>query len=114
MDITHKSARTMLKDYQKHKMDIEERIRQNMLAKQKKVQEKERDAIKRTRTIIAELQECGGEWSLKNFQENVNWKRPIANKIPSFVSSSIRSLFLNQNVMTRKDFNRLRKDELIV
>ena len=37
MDITRKSARTMLKDYQKHKMDIEERIRQNMLAKQKKV-----------------------------------------------------------------------------
>ena len=35
MDITRKSARTMLKDYQKHKMDIEERIRQNTLAKQK-------------------------------------------------------------------------------
>ena len=65
MDITRKSARTMLKDYQKHKMDIEERIRQNMLAKQKKVQEKERDTIKRTRIIIVDLQECGGEWFLK-------------------------------------------------
>ena len=53
-------------------MDIEERIRQNMLAKQKKAQEKERDASKRTRTIIAELQECGGEWSLINFEEKYN------------------------------------------
>ena len=42
-------------------MNNEERIRQNMLAKQKKAQEKERDALKRTRTIIAALQECGGE-----------------------------------------------------
>ena len=49
----------MLKDYQKRKMDIEERIRLNMLDKQTKAQEKERDALKRTRTIIAELQECG-------------------------------------------------------
>ena len=53
-----------------------------MLAKQKKSQEKERDALKRTRTIIAELQECGSEWSLVNFEENIiDWKMPIANEM---------------------------------
>ena len=36
MEIVHKSAKTVLKDYRKRKMDIEERIHQNMLAKQKK------------------------------------------------------------------------------
>ena len=72
MEIARKSAKTVLKDYQKRKIDIEERIRQNMLAKQKKAQEKERDALKRTRTIIAELQECGCEWSLTNFEEKYN------------------------------------------
>ena len=50
-------------------MDIEEWIRQNMLSKEKKAQEKERDTLKRTRTIIAELQECGDEWSLTNFEK---------------------------------------------
>ena len=72
MEIARKSAKTVLKDYQKRKIDIEERIRQNMLAKQKKAQEKERDALKRTRTIIAELQECGCEWSLTNIEEKYN------------------------------------------
>ena len=72
MEIACTSAKTVLKDYQKCKMDIEERIHQNMLAKQKKAQEKEQDALKRTRTIIAELQECGGEWSLINFEEKYN------------------------------------------
>ena len=43
-----------------------------MLAKQKNVQEKERDALKRTRTIIGELQECGCEWSLTNIEEKYN------------------------------------------
>ena len=82
MEIARKSAKTVLKDYRKRKMDIEERIRQNMLAKQKKAQEKEQDALKRTRTIIAELQECGGEWSLTNFEEKYNnLKMPIANKM---------------------------------
>ena len=50
-------------------MDLQERIRQHMLAKQKKAQEKERDALKRTTAIIAELQESGGQWSLTNFDE---------------------------------------------
>ena len=72
VEIARKSAKTVLKDYQKCKMDIEERIHQNMLAKQKKAQEKEQDALKRTRTIMAELQECGGEWSLINFEEKYN------------------------------------------
>ena len=69
MEIAHKSPKAVLKDYGKRKMDLQERIRQHMLAKQKKAQEKERDALKRTTPIIAELQECGGEWSLTNFDE---------------------------------------------
>ena len=36
MEIARKSAKAVLKDYQKHKMDIEKRTRQDMLAKQKK------------------------------------------------------------------------------
>ena len=48
MKIARNSAKT-LKDYQKHISQI------------KKAHEKERDALKRTRTIIAKLQECGGE-----------------------------------------------------
>ena len=36
MEIARKSAKAVLKDYQKRKMDIEERTRQDMLAKQKK------------------------------------------------------------------------------
>ena len=35
-EIARKSTKTVLKDYRKRKMDIEERIRQNMLAKPKK------------------------------------------------------------------------------
>ena len=72
MEIARKSTKTVLKDYRKRKTDIEERIQQNMLAKQKKAQEKERDALKRTREVIAELQECGGEWSPTNFEEKYN------------------------------------------
>ena len=41
--------------------------------------EKERDALKRTKTIIGKLQECGGEWSLINFEEKYN-KLTDANK----------------------------------
>ena len=59
MKIACNSAKT-LKDYQKHISQI------------KKAQEKEGDALKRTRTIIAELQECGDEWSLTNFEEEYN------------------------------------------
>ena len=40
VEIAGKSAKTVLKDYQKCKMDIEERSCQNMLAKQKKSKKK--------------------------------------------------------------------------
>ena len=36
MEIARKSAKNVLKDYQKRRMDIEERIRREMLVKQKK------------------------------------------------------------------------------
>ena len=51
-------------------MGIEERIRH--IGQAKNGQKKERDALKRTRTAIAELQECGGEWSLINFEKKYN------------------------------------------
>ena len=43
LDIAPKSARSVIKDYQIHQKDIDERIRQNLLLKQKKAQEKEGD-----------------------------------------------------------------------
>ena len=94
MEIARKSAKTVLKDYRKHKMDIEERIRQNMLAKQKKAQEKERDALKRTRTIIAKLQECGGEWSLTNFEEKYNKLKDVSSYDGPEVSNFILKFFV--------------------
>ena len=72
----------MLKDYQKRKMDIEERIRLNMLDKQTKAQEKERDALKRTRTIIAELQECEVNGLSPTLRKNIiNLKMPTASEM---------------------------------
>ena len=94
MEIARKSAKTVLKDYRKRKMDIEERIRQNMLAKQKKAQEKERDALKRTRTIIAKLQECGGEWSLTNFEEKYNKLKDVNSYDGPEVSNFILKFFV--------------------
>ena len=41
-----KSAKSVTEDYQIYQKDIDERIRQNILIKQKKVEEKEREALK--------------------------------------------------------------------
>ena len=45
--MARKSARGVIKDYQKHRKDIDERIRQNVLLKQQKAQEKEKEAVKK-------------------------------------------------------------------
>ena len=44
--MARKSARGVIKDYQKHRRDIDKRIRQNLLLKQQKAQEKEKEAVK--------------------------------------------------------------------
>ena len=46
LDIACKSAKSVTEDYQIYQKDIDERIRQNILIKQKKVEEKEREALK--------------------------------------------------------------------
>ena len=72
-----KSARGVIKDYQKHRKDIDERIRQNLLLKQQKKQEKEKDAVKKVKSIINNVQKLGGEWTLNNFEEKFrNLKDP--------------------------------------
>ena len=63
-----KSARGVIKDYQKHRKDIDERIRQNLLLKQQKKQEKEKEAVKKVKSIINNVQKLGGEWTLNNFE----------------------------------------------
>ena len=54
--MARKSARSVIKDYQMHRKDVNERIRQNLLLKQKKAQEKERETMKKTRNIIDGVQ----------------------------------------------------------
>ena len=77
LDIARKSARGVIKDYQIHRKDIDERIRQNLLLKQKKTQEKERETLNKTRSIIDSVQKLGGEWTLDNFEEKLrNLKDP--------------------------------------
>ena len=72
-----KSARGVIKDYQKHIKDIDERIRQNLLLKQQKKQEKEKEAVKKVKSIINNVQKLGGEWTLNNFEEKFrNLKDP--------------------------------------
>ena len=72
-----KSARSVIKDYQKHRKDIDERIRQNLLLKQQKKQEKEKEAVKKVKSIINNVQKLGGEWTLNNFEEKFrNLKDP--------------------------------------
>ena len=72
-----KSARGVIKDYQKHRKDIDERIRQNLLLKQQKKQEKEKEAVKKVKSIINNVQKLGGEWTLDNFEEKFrNLKDP--------------------------------------
>ena len=70
LDIARKSARSVIKDYQIHRKDIDETIRQNLLLKQRKAQEKKRDieTVNKTRSIIDGLQKLGGEWTLDNFE----------------------------------------------
>ena len=62
--MARKSARSVIKDYQMHRKDVNERIRQNLLLKQKKAQEKERETMKKTRNIIDGVQKLGesGHW----------------------------------------------------
>ena len=75
--MAHKSARGVIKDYQKHRKDIDERIRQNLLLKQQKAQEKEKEAVKKVRSIINNVHKLGGEWTLNNFDEKFrNLKDP--------------------------------------
>ena len=72
-----KSARGVIKDYQKHRKDIDEKIRQNLLLKQQKKQEKEKEAVKKVKSIINNVQKLGGEWTLNNFEEKFrNLKDP--------------------------------------
>ena len=72
-----KSARGVIKDYRKHRKDIDERIRQNLLLKQQKKQEKEKEAVKKVKSIINNVQKLGGEWTLNNFEEKFrNLKDP--------------------------------------
>ena len=72
-----KSARGVIKDYQKHRKDIDERIRQNLLLKQQKKKEKEKEAVKKVKSIINNVQKLGGEWTLNNFEEKFrNLKDP--------------------------------------
>ena len=87
-----------------------------MLAKQKKVQEKERDALKRTRTIIAELQECGCEWSLTNIEEKYNKLKDANSQRNALICQhhKYHKFVLKSKCDDKKDFNRLCKDKLIV
>ena len=52
LDIAGKSARGVIKDYQIRRKDIDERIRQNLLIKQKTAQEKVKETLNKTRSII--------------------------------------------------------------
>ena len=62
--MARKLARSVIKDYQMHRKDVNERISQNLLLKQKKAQEKERETMKKTRNIIDGVQKLGesGHW----------------------------------------------------
>ena len=45
LDMAHKSARSVIKDYQMHQKDIDERTRQNLLLKQKKIKRRRKQEI---------------------------------------------------------------------
>ena len=63
--MARKSARSVIKDYQTYRKCIDERIKQNLLLKQKKAQEKDG------------VQKLGREWTLVNFEEKLrNLKYP--------------------------------------
>ena len=77
LDMTCKSARSVIKGYQIHQKDINETIRPNLLLKQKKTKEKKRETLKKTRSIIDGVQKLGGEQTLDNFEEKLrNLKDP--------------------------------------
>ena len=79
--MTGKSARGVIMDYQKHRKDIDERIRQNLLLKQQKKQENEKEAVKKVKSIINNVQKLGEEWALNNFEEKFrNLKDPRKQK----------------------------------
>ena len=74
--MARKSARSVIKNYQIHRKDIDERIKQNPLLKQKRHKRK-RETLKKTRSIINGLQKLGEEWTLNNFEEKLrNLKQP--------------------------------------
>ena len=75
LEMARKSARSVIKNYQIHQKDNDEKIRQNLLLKQKKAPEKE--TLKKTRSFIDDVQKLGGELTLDNFEEKLrNLKDP--------------------------------------
>ena len=76
-----KSARGVIKDYQKHRKNIDERIRQNLLLKQQKNQENKKETVKKVKSTINNVQKLGEEWTLNNFEEKFgNLKDPREQK----------------------------------
>ena len=67
ISVFRNGAKISIKDYQKHEKYIDERIRKNLLLKQQKAQEKERQTVKKGKIIIDDAQKLGGEWKLNNF-----------------------------------------------
>ena len=82
LDMARKSARGVIKAYQMYWKDTDERIRHNILLKQKKAREKERKTLKKTRSIIDGVQKLEGELTLDNSEEKLrNLKDPSKQKI---------------------------------
>ena len=84
--MARKSARSVIKNYQIHRKDIDERIKQNPLLKQKRHKRK-RETLKKTRSIINVVQKFRGGWTLDNFDKKLrnlnylsNQKRAVINQ----------------------------------
>ena len=76
LGMARKSVKSVIKDYQIHQKEIDERIRQKRLLKQKRYMRK-RETSKKTRSIIDGLQKLGGELTLDNFEGKLrNLKDP--------------------------------------
>ena len=75
--MARKSARSMIKNYQIHRKGIVERIKQNLLLKQKKAQGKEGDTLKKTRNVTDGVAKLVRKWTLDDFEEKLkNLKDP--------------------------------------
>ena len=103
LDMTHKSARNMIKDYQTRRKYIDKITSQNLLLKQKRHKRK-RETLKETRSIIDGVQNLGGESALDNYEGELrNLKGPSKQR-----TAIINQLKYHRSVLKSKCDNKSR------